>query len=87
MENAEAKNLRVGVKQTRIVPNDQLVVDGFGLYYYGTTDKTDIAELKSDSVSDEVEGYYTLGGVRLERPGRGITVVRLKDGRCVKVLR
>lgn len=87
MENAEAKNLRVGVKQTRIVPNDQLVVDGFGLYYYGTTDKTDIAELKSDSVSDEVEGYYTLGGVRLERPGRGITVVRLKDGRCVKALR
>lgn len=34
---------------------------------------------------NEVEGYYSVDGRRLERPGRGIVVVKYRDGRRQKV--
>ena len=35
---------------------------------------------------DEVEGYYSVDGRRLERPGRGIVVVKYRDGRRQKIM-
>ena len=80
------KTMTVGVKLTKKVDNDLLVVDGFKLYYYGVPDQTGIRDLEQESMSNEVEAYYNLSGVRVTKPVRGITIVKYKDGRCVKVM-
>ena len=38
-----------------------------------------------DGLSEEIEGYYDLSGVRLSGSVRGITIVKYKDGHCVKL--
>lgn len=40
-----------------------------------------------DDASAEIEGYYSINGVRLARPTRGIIIIRYKDGHTVKVRR
>ena len=79
-----ARNMSVGVKLTQQVDNDLLVVDGFKLFYYGEYDPTGVEDATAREASSEIEGYYDLNGMRIARPVRGITIVRYKDGRCVK---
>ena len=40
-----------------------------------------------DDASAEIEGYYTINGIRLSRPTHDIIIVRYKDGRSVKIKR
>ena len=42
--------------------------------------------LASDGDSKEIEGYYNLNGMRIDRPGRGVTIVRYADGTTSKIL-
>ena len=75
-----------GIKQTLKVTNDLLVLDGFKLFYYGNPSITGIKDIETETLSNEIEGYYNLNGVRISKPVRGITIVKYKDGRCVKVM-
>ena len=75
----------MGVKTTAKVDNDQLVVDGFRLFYYGNA-ATGIDGLASDEPSAEIEGYYNLNGMRMAQPGHGVTIVRYADGTTRKLL-
>ena len=84
-EQDAAKMMTVGVRQTQKVENDFLVIDGFKLFYYGNPEQTSIKELDADTLSNEVEGYYNLSGIRITQPTRGITIVKYKDGRCIKI--
>lgn len=38
-----------------------------------------------DGLSEEIEGYYDLSGVKLSGLVCGITIVKYKDGHCVKL--
>ena len=81
-----AKAVTVGLKTTQTIENDQLVVDGMQLFYYGNPAMVDaIQQVEANEASNEVEGYYNLNGMRLSVPGQGITIVRYKDGRSVKI--
>ena len=85
LDQTVAKVLTVGVKTTAKVDNDQLVVDGFRLFYYGNA-ATGIDGLASDEPSAEIEGYYNLNGMRMAQPGHGVTIVRYADGTTRKLL-
>ena len=61
-----------------------LVIDGFRLYYYGNQSLSGIDDLRSESLSNEIEGYYDLNGMRLARPVRGVTIIKYKDGHSEK---
>ena len=84
MEQSAAKVVTLGIKVTQKVDNDLLVIDGFKLFYYGNP-TTGIEGLTTDTPTAEIEGYYNLNGMRMAQPGRGITIVRYKDGRSVKM--
>ncbi len=46
-----------------------------------TDNKVDgIEEVKIPQLSD-IEGYYTLDGIRLSKPQQGVNIIRQKDGR------
>ena len=77
--------MTIGAKLTKKVDNDMLVIDGFKLFYLGAPKQTAIRDVNMESLSNEVEGYYNLNGQRIAKPGRGITIVKFKDGRSVKV--
>ena len=81
-EQTTVRLMNIGVKLTQKVQNDQLVIDGFKLFYFGTPSQTGITAPSGSSA--EIEGYYNLNGVRISKPGRGITIVRYKDGRSFK---
>ncbi|MBR3091533.1 MAG: hypothetical protein IKG99_00775 [Bacteroidaceae bacterium] len=85
-EFVSPRAITIGIKVPLKTENDLLVVDGFRLFYYGNKSLTGIDDLKSDSLSNEVEGYYDLNGVRLAQPGRGVTIVKYKDGHAEKRL-
>ena len=87
MKFTTARTVTVGLKVSQKVENDQLVVDGFKLFYYGNATQTGIEQLQSDELSTEVEGYYDLTGRRIPQPARGITIIRFKDGHSLKVRR
>lgn len=44
-----------------------------------------IAEVTMPQQSD-IEGYYTLDGIRLSKPQQGMNIIRQKDGRVRKVM-
>lgn len=46
---------------------------------------TSVRDLATEPQSNEVVGYYNLSGMRLVQPGRGITIVKYKDGRSIKI--
>jgi hypothetical protein len=85
MELTTKRVIAIGIKQTQIVPNDMIVLEGFQLFYYGDPALTDIEEVETEAQSDEVEGYYNLNGMRLNRSGRGITIVKYKNGKSEKI--
>ena len=82
---ANTRDITVGVKQILPVENDLLVLDGFKLFYYGNPEVSGIEDVSVEPLSSEIEGYYNLNGIRITTPGRGITIVKFKDGRCIKV--
>ena len=85
VEQTAERNMSVGIKLTQAIENDLLVIDGFKLFYCGNPDVTGIDEVGLSDESSEIEGYYNLSGMRVSAPVRGITIVKYKDGRCVKV--
>jgi hypothetical protein len=76
--------ITIGVKVPLKTENDLLVIDGFRLYYYGNQSLSGIDDLRSESLSNEIEGYYDLNGMRLARPVRGVTIIKYKDGHSEK---
>lgn len=85
LKATSASTLTIGLKNTYKVDNDLLFVDGFSLYYYGNPNLSTDIKGTGDGLSEEIEGYYDLSGVRLSGPVRGITIVKYKDGHCVKL--
>ena len=70
------------------------MIDGFQLYYYGkdaVPDDITAIEIVTEDVADGegvVQAYYNLSGVQLTAPlEHGITIVKYKDGRTVKIVR
>ena len=74
--------------------NDYVVVGEWKLYYYGAGKNADI--LGGDepvgidqfnTVSEGMPaGIYSLSGARLTAPQRGVNIVKMADGRVLKVL-
>lgn len=85
LDQTTTKALTVGVKVTSKVDNDQLIVDGFQLFYYGNT-ATGIGEIDDGRLMMEDEVYYDLSGRRIAKPGRGVTIIRNADGTTKKLM-
>ena len=43
--------------------------------------------IKNIEEQDEVEGYYSLDGKRLQKPQRGVNIVKTKSGRTKKIIK
>jgi hypothetical protein len=51
----------------------------------GDEDVTGISNIDSGDKS-EIDGYYTINGVRSEVPVRGMNIVKYKNGKTKKVM-
>ena len=85
LEQTVERIMTIGAKLTSKVVNDLLVIDDFKLFYYGVSNLNAVRDRNAEPLSNEVEGYYDILGVRISKPVRGITIVKYKDGRTVKV--
>lgn len=85
LEQTTERIMTIGAKLTKTVESDLLVIEDFKLFYYGVPNETAVRDLNAEQLSNEVEGYYNLNGQRIPQPARGITIVKFKDGRSIKV--
>jgi len=76
---------RIGLIKTETYANDYEVVGAWNLYFLGTSTGIDDVEKGGTERAAAVE-FYTLSGMRLDRPQRGINIVRMSDGTTRKVL-
>ncbi len=84
--------LRIGVKKNVAISNDWSIFDDFQLWYFGKnstqTPNDDAVSIESvDNAASVIAAeYYTLGGVRVATPQKGINIVKtiMSDG-TVKV--
>ena len=63
---------------------------GSNLYIMGFSRVVPLSETGIDNVTlpsaPTITGYYTVGGVRLMQPQRGVNIVRYSDGSSRKIL-
>jgi len=80
-------SLSVGMKKESVVDKDWVLVDGFQLLYFGVGVDSDVVATDIDSVEEnDTQAYYSLGGIRVSKPNKGITLKQTKDGRIVKIM-
>ena len=48
---------------------------------------TGIHGVYNDAENATVVGYYTIDGMRLNAPQKGLNIVKMSDGRTVKVMK
>jgi hypothetical protein len=75
---------RIGLIKTEVYPNDYEVVGAWHLYYLGRG-VTGIDETIEPATKGVAVEFYTLSGVRIDRPQPGINIVRMSDGSVRKV--
>lgn len=74
--------------------NDYVVVGEWNLYYYGPGKNTDILGGETDAIDAPVSesgmavpvAYYSVSGVRLAAPQKGVNIVRMSNGQVRKIL-
>ena len=55
------------------------------VFMEGDADATGISTTGTDS-NTEIEGYYTVNGVRSDVPVKGMNIVKYKDGKTKKIM-
>ena len=75
---------RIGLIKEETYPNDYEVVGEWHLYYLGRG-VTGIDETIEPATKGVAVEFYTLSGVRIDRPQPGINIVRMSDGSVRKV--
>ncbi len=78
--------VRIGLIKEQTFDNDYEVVGAWNLYYIGQP--TAIESVQADDADDNasVVGIYTLSGVRVETPQKGVNIIRMSDGTSRKIL-
>ena len=76
---------RIGLIKTEVYPNDYEVVGAWNLWYLGKGGVTGIEPTIEPASKGVAVEFYTLSGVRLDRPQPGINIVRMSDGTVRKV--
>jgi len=75
--------------------NDYVVCGAWNLYYYGAGNNVDkigggeataIECIEQPAVEAVPVAFYNLNGVRLSQPQRGINIIKMSDGRAIKVM-
>ncbi len=79
----DVEDMKVGLKNTKVVPSDWIVFDNFSLFYYGSNvtedDVTGINDVEADTVVEGMQGTYDLSGRAISNPTRpGIYIVNGK---------
>ena len=59
----------------------------FMTYVIDTGDENIVDELKNESMSTLPTEYYTLDGIRVEKPVKGMNIIRMSDGSYSKILK
>ena len=54
--------------------------------YFAFADGDDTDQLQNYTITEDnvVEGFYTIGGVKVDEPVKGINIIRTKDGKTKK---
>lgn len=80
---AEESNVEVGIRKLAAIGNDWVIMDDFQLFYLGKEAPTAISEV-ADAAEGAVE-YYTVNGVQLSAPQKGVNIVKYANGETKKV--
>lgn len=86
LKTTNTRSFTIGIKNAKAVEGDMVFIEGLTLYYYGNPAVTDIDELENTELDSEIEGYYTVSGMKIAEPAKGITIVKFKDGSSIKVM-
>ncbi len=79
----EAFGQTIGEDPHPVLGGRQVFFDPEHDLYFNEGDNTSIDEV---SAADEIEGYYSLSGLRLAGPVHGVNIVRFRNGKVRKVI-
>ena len=82
----DGSNVTIGLKKTEVLANDYEVVGEWRLYYYGKSTAIEGVSEDKAAATAVATGFYSLDGKRLARPQQGVNIVKMSDGRVLKVL-
>ena len=60
--------------------------DGYSKIGFVIVEDADATSISTVNANDEVEGYYTVNGVRSETPVKGMNIVKYKNGKTKKIM-
>lgn len=83
-----SRDITLGMKCTKAIADDKIVIDGFHLLYFGKGVSEDVVtDIDGVECEADVEAYYSLSGTRIARPDNGAYIIKYKDGRTMKMMK
>ncbi len=84
---AEGEDLTFGISKSSTIAYDWVIFDNFKLFYLGTDAPTGIGCIPGITGNATAVEYYTLGGIRVAAPVKGVNLVKMSDGTVKKVIK
>ncbi len=84
-ELSELGAVRIGISKKGIIANDYSVIGQWKLWNLGLVHE-DVGINDAETISDNtITGVYTIDGMRLSEPRKGINIIRMSDGTVKKI--
>ena len=82
---SESSNVELGIKKTKAISNDWVIMDDFELYYLGKEAPAAIEEVADNAGAQGAAEYYSINGVKLDAPQPGLNIVKFANGEVRKI--
>lgn len=83
----DKQDVVIGAIKSARIEGDWTILDNFRLYYLGQEIPVDIECVESVAQgATEAEAYFSLDGIRMNAPRKGLNIVKFSDGSTKKVL-
>ena len=82
---SESSNIELGIKKTKAIGSDWVIMDDFELYYLGKVAPTAIEEVAGNADAQGAVEYYSINGVQLSAPQPGLNIVKYANGEVRKI--
>ena len=82
---SEEGNVEIGIRKLAAIGNDWVIMDDWQLFYLGKEAPTAIDEVAESAAVEGAVEYYTVNGVQISAPQKGVNIVKYADGTTKKV--
>ena len=82
---SEEGNVEIGIRKLAAIGNDWVIMDDWQLFYLGKEAPTAIDEVAESAAVEGAVEYYTVNGVQISAPQKGVNIVKYANGETKKV--